>query len=88
MNGAMSWAKADPKDAEWNAFVAENASGEGPLLFGRITYELMTSYWPTALASKHDPVVAERMKSKLGDKIRRERFDLDGQARFVSTQGH
>ena len=25
--------------------------------------ELMTSYWPTALATQHDPVVAERMNS-------------------------
>ncbi len=36
VNGNMSWAKSDHKDAEWNAFVAENASGEGPLLFGRV----------------------------------------------------
>ena len=63
VNGDMSWAKSDHKDAEWNAFVAENASGEGPLLFGRVTYELMASYWPTPIADQHDPVVAERMNS-------------------------
>jgi hypothetical protein len=40
-NGDMSW--AHKQDAEWNAFVAENARGEGMLLFGRITYELMAS---------------------------------------------
>jgi dihydrofolate reductase len=62
-NGGMSWAKSDHKDAEWNAFVAENASGEGPLLFGRVTYELMASYWPTPIADQHDPVVAERMNN-------------------------
>jgi dihydrofolate reductase len=62
-NGGMSWAKSDHKDAEWNAFVAENASGEGPLLFGRVTYELMGSYWPTPIADQHDPVVAERMNN-------------------------
>jgi len=61
--GGMSWAHAGLKDAEWNGFVAENAAGGGPLLFGRITYELMTSYWPTPLATQHDPVVAERMNS-------------------------
>jgi len=60
-NGGMSWAKSDHKDAEWNAFVAENAKGDSPLLFGRVTYELMASYWPTAMADQHDPVVAERM---------------------------
>ena len=31
------------------------------LLFGRITYELMASYWPTAQAHPNDPIVAERM---------------------------
>ena len=60
-NGSMQWAKLDVNDAEWNAFVAENAKGEGPLVFGRVTYELMASYWPTPMAAKHDAVVAERM---------------------------
>lgn len=62
-NGRMSWAKTDHNDAEWNAFVAANARGDGPLLFGRITYELMASYWPTPIADQHDPIVAERMNS-------------------------
>ena len=62
-NGGMSWAKSDHKDAEWNAFVAENASGEGPLLFGRITYELMAGFWPTPFAIENMPVVAEGMNS-------------------------
>ena len=62
-NGDMSWAKADHQDAEWNAFVAENASGEGVLLFGRITYELMAGFWPTPFAIENMPVVAEGMNS-------------------------
>jgi dihydrofolate reductase len=61
MNGDMSWAHSD--DAEWNAFVADNARGGGVLVFGRITYDLMTSYWPTPLAIENDPVVAERMNN-------------------------
>jgi dihydrofolate reductase len=60
-NGDMSWAKASAHDVEWNAFVAENAKGEGPLLFGRVTYDLMTRYWPTPMAMKNDPAVAKRM---------------------------
>lgn len=60
-NGNMMWAKAHHQDPEWDAFVAENSSGEGPLLFGRVTYELMIKYWPTPLAAQHDPVVADRM---------------------------
>ena len=62
-NGSMSWAHKARQDAEWNAFVAANASGGGVLLFGRITYELMASYWPTPLALKNDPIVAEGMNN-------------------------
>jgi len=61
MNGDMSWAHNLYKDAEWDAFVEGNASGGGLLVFGRITYELMASYWPTPLAIQNDPLVAERI---------------------------
>lgn len=61
--GDMSWAKADPNDAEWNAFVTENASGESMLLFGRVTYEMMASFWPTPMAAEMMPAVAERMNN-------------------------
>ena len=59
MHGDMSWAHKD--DAEWTAFAAENASGGGVLLLGRITYELMASYWPTPAARANAPAVAEGM---------------------------
>ena len=62
-NGDISWAHKVEQDAEWNAFVAENAKGGGVMVFGRITYELMMSYWPTPAALKNDPVVAERMNN-------------------------
>lgn len=61
VNGDFSWAHSGNDDAEFNAFVAENASGGGELLLGRITYELMASYWPTPNAIKNDPIVAEGM---------------------------
>ncbi len=61
VNGDMSW--AHKQDAEWNAFVAGNAKGEGELLFGRITYELMASFWPTPYAMENVPVVAEWMNN-------------------------
>jgi dihydrofolate reductase len=56
----MSWAhKFDP---EWNEFTSENAQGGGgPLLFGRITYEMMASFWPTPAAMQQMPEVAEGM---------------------------
>ena len=62
-NGDISWAHKTPDDSEWNNFVAENATGGGELLFGRVTYDLMKSYWPTPEAMKNDPVVAEQMNS-------------------------
>jgi dihydrofolate reductase len=61
INGDMSWAHKD--DAEWKAFVADNAKGGGVLLFGRITYELMASFWPTPVAIENFSVVAERMNT-------------------------
>jgi dihydrofolate reductase len=60
-NGDMSW--AHKRDPEWQAFVSENASGGGRLLFGRVTYDLMASFWPTALAAQSNPIVVERMNS-------------------------
>lgn len=62
-NGDMSWAHRVAPDPEWNAFTAGNAQGGGTLLFGRITYDLMTRYWPTPLAMQQMPVVAERMNN-------------------------
>lgn len=59
VHGDMSW--AHKQDAEWNAFVGGNASGGGELLFGRITYELMASYWPTPQAIENDRAVAAGM---------------------------
>jgi dihydrofolate reductase len=63
MNGDFSWARSGNDDAEYSAFVAENASGGGQLLFGRVTYELMASYWPTPIADQHIPAVAAGMNS-------------------------
>jgi dihydrofolate reductase len=63
VNGDFSWAHSGSDDAEFNAFVADNASGGGELLLGRITYEIMAGYWPTPAAIKNDPIVAEGMNS-------------------------
>jgi dihydrofolate reductase len=60
-NGDMSWAHGSARDPEWNAFVEGNASGGGELLFGRKTYDLMASFWPTPMAAQMNPIVAERM---------------------------
>jgi dihydrofolate reductase len=58
-NGDMSW--AHKRDAEWNAFVTENAGSDSELVFGRTTYQMMAGYWPTSQAIQASPRVAERM---------------------------
>jgi dihydrofolate reductase len=57
--GDMSW--AHKQDPEWNEFAASNASGGGALLFGRVTYEMMASFWPTPAAMASLPAVARGM---------------------------
>lgn len=59
--GDISWAHSDLADAEWSAFVAQNAKGGGQLLFGRTTYDMMAGYWPSAQAQASQPAVATRM---------------------------
>jgi dihydrofolate reductase len=58
-HGAMDWAHHD--DAEWRDFTAGNASGESEMLFGRVTYEMMASFWPTPMAVQMMPDVAKGM---------------------------
>jgi dihydrofolate reductase len=56
-DGDMSWAhRTDP---EMRAFTAENAKNGGMLVFGRVTYEMMSAYWPTPHAAKNEPAVAD-----------------------------
>jgi len=62
-NGDFSWAHRPEKDEEFDAFVKDNAGSGGILVFGRITYELMASYWPTPQASQNDPTVAAGMNA-------------------------
>ncbi|MGE3301506.1 MAG: dihydrofolate reductase family protein [Hyphomonadaceae bacterium] len=59
--GDMSWAHRD--DAEWRAFSEGNASGDGALLFGRVTYRLMAGFWPTPAAAKAMPATAAKMNA-------------------------
>jgi dihydrofolate reductase len=57
--GDLGWAhRGDP---EWKAYVEDNSRHGGGLVFGRLTYEMMASYWPTAHAAASDPVVAQNM---------------------------
>jgi dihydrofolate reductase len=62
-NNDFSWAYAGSDDPEFTAFTAGNAKGGGELLFGRVTYEMMASYWPTPAAMRDNPAVAEGMNA-------------------------
>lgn len=56
----LSWHNVD---AEFNEFAIEQTKSVGTLLFGKTTYELMSSYWPTDGARKNDPIVAGLMNT-------------------------
>src|ERR1700754_2973263 len=62
-NGDMNWAHAGGDDPEMGEFTAANAQGGGALVFGRITYELMASFWPTPMAAQMMPEVAKGMNA-------------------------
>jgi dihydrofolate reductase len=59
-NRDISWHNVDE---EFNEFAVDFLSSVDTLLFGRVTYELMASYWPTPDAIKDDPIVAEKMNA-------------------------
>jgi dihydrofolate reductase len=59
--GDISWVHAGADDDEWRDFVSGNAQGGGVLLFGRKTYEMMASFWPTPEAARQMPAVAKAM---------------------------
>jgi dihydrofolate reductase len=50
-------------DEEFNDFAIAQLNEVDTLLFGRVTYEMMASYWPTQQAIQDDPIVAEKMNS-------------------------
>lgn len=62
-DGDMSWAYAHGGSPELQAFVEGNTRDESTLVFGRVTYEMMAGYRPTATAAKDAPVVAKKMNA-------------------------
>jgi dihydrofolate reductase len=59
-DGDISWHSVD---AEFQEYAEKNSNSGNMLLFGRVTYELMASYWPSPDALKNDPIVAQGMNS-------------------------
>jgi len=58
--GDISWHR---HGAEENEYAIEVLKSGNTLLFGRKTYEIMARYWPTPMAIKNDPIVAEGMNN-------------------------
>src|SRR5512135_3203334 len=48
---------------EFNDFAVGQLQEVDTLLFGRLTYDMMASYWPTPAARTDDPVVAAKMNN-------------------------
>ena len=57
-NGDIEWHNTDE---EFNDFAIDQMGSVDTLLFGRKTYQLMASYWPTDVAVQSDPIVADLM---------------------------
>jgi len=56
----ISWHQHGGEESEYSA---DSLKADNILLFGRITYEMMKSYWPTDMAKANDPVVAAGMNN-------------------------
>ncbi len=59
-NGDISWHRHGGDEAQ---FSKDSLQADNILLFGRVTYDLMSSYWPTPLAEGNLPEVIEGMNN-------------------------
>ena len=59
-NSEIDWHNVDD---EFNKYAIDFLNTLDTLVFGRKTYELMASYWPTENAAKDDSIIAEKMNS-------------------------
>ena len=63
IQGEIDWFKTIKKDKEFDKEAHEQAGAEGTILFGRTTYEMMKSYWPTPEAMRTDPGMAKSVNN-------------------------
>ncbi len=59
-SGEIDWHHVD---AEFNDFAISQLDTIGAIIFGRVTYQGMASYWPTSQAIQDDPIVAGKMNA-------------------------
>ena len=65
--GEIDWFKSIRRDPEYEKETHDQARSGGAVLYGRTTYEMMKSYWPTPQARKDDPDMARVVNN--GEKI-------------------
>src|ERR1700734_2839989 len=59
----IDWFKDIGNDPEYQAYTHAQSVGGSILMFGHTTYEMMKSFWPTEMALKSDPHMAEVMNN-------------------------
>ena len=59
-NGEFDWFVWDEETAEYSKSLLKSID---TILFGRVTYELMAGYWPTASPPTEDPVIIDAMNN-------------------------
>jgi dihydrofolate reductase len=59
-NREIDWHNVDD---EYNKYEYEFLNTLDTLVFGRVTYELMSNYWPTEAAIRNEPFLAEKMNN-------------------------
>jgi dihydrofolate reductase len=59
-NGEIDWFVWDEETAQYSKDLLHSID---TILFGRVTYELMARYWPTADPATEDPVIIDAMNN-------------------------
>ena len=59
-NGELDWAI---RDDEMTQYTKDGQSSTDTFLFGRVTYEMMASFWPTPTAQSVNPVYADLLNN-------------------------
>jgi dihydrofolate reductase len=59
-NGEIDWFNVDK---EFERYAVDFISTVDTMLYGRVTYQLMAGYWPTASATENDPRIIDAMNS-------------------------
>jgi dihydrofolate reductase len=61
--GEIDWFKDIPHDKAYQQYMQKQSQAKSTLLFGRTTYDMMKSFWPTEMAMEMDPKMADVMNN-------------------------